>query len=54
MDLKIHLAAAAAQELAPDGIRVSAVGPGSIMFPGGSWDAFRQQNPEDSVAFLAT
>jgi 3-oxoacyl-[acyl-carrier protein] reductase len=51
---EIQLAATAAQELAPERIRVNAVSPGSIMFPGGSWDAFRQQNPGDFAAFLAT
>jgi 3-oxoacyl-[acyl-carrier protein] reductase len=49
---EIHLAATAAQELAPDGIRVNAVSPGSIMFPGGGWDTFKQQHPEDFAAFL--
>jgi len=49
---EIHLAATAAQELAPDGIRVNAVSPGSIMFPGGGWDTFEQQHPEDFAAFL--
>jgi len=51
---EIQLAATAAQELASAGIRVNAVSPGSIMFPGGSWDTFRQQNPDDFAAFLGS
>ncbi len=51
---EIHLAATAAQELAPDRIRVNAVSPGSIMFQGGGWESFRQQQPEDFAAFEAT
>jgi 3-oxoacyl-[acyl-carrier protein] reductase len=51
---EIQLAATAAQELAPDGIRVNAVSPGSILFPGGTWEAFARANREDFAAFLAT
>jgi 3-oxoacyl-[acyl-carrier protein] reductase len=49
---EIHLAATAAQELAPSRVRVNAVSPGSIMFPGGGWDSFRQHNPEVFEAWL--
>jgi 3-oxoacyl-[acyl-carrier protein] reductase len=49
-----HLAATAAAELAPYGIRVNAVSPGSIMFAGGGWDTFQKENPRDFAEFLAS
>jgi 3-oxoacyl-[acyl-carrier protein] reductase len=51
---EIHLAATAAAELAPANIRVNAVSPGSIMFPGGSWERFARENPADFAAFEDT
>ena len=51
---EIQLAATAAQELASDRIRVNAVSPGSIMFPGGSWETFQRENASDFATFLAT
>ncbi len=51
---EIQLAATAAAELAAFGIRVNAVSPGSILFPGGSWERFRNDNPGDFGEFLAT
>jgi NAD(P)-dependent dehydrogenase (short-subunit alcohol dehydrogenase family) len=45
---EIHLATSLGRELGPDGIRVNAVSPGSILFPGGGWDQRRQS---DTTAF---
>jgi len=45
---EIHLAASLGRELGPDGIRVNALSPGSILFPGGGWD-YRRRN--DTEAF---
>lgn len=43
-----------AAELAPDGIRVNCVRPGSIHSPGGAWEAYARAEPEAFEAFLAT
>jgi 3-oxoacyl-[acyl-carrier protein] reductase len=51
---EIHLAVTAAQELAADNIRVNAVSPGSILFPGGSWERFGQENPRAFESFAST
>jgi 3-oxoacyl-[acyl-carrier protein] reductase len=42
---EISLAKALARELAPSGILVNAVAPGSLMFPGSSWERRRQADP---------
>ena len=41
-----------AQELAASGIRVNSVAPGSILFPGGSWDRRMKEDPEKIRAFI--
>jgi 3-oxoacyl-[acyl-carrier protein] reductase len=51
---EIHLAASAAAELAAWGIRVNAVSPGSILFPGGTWEAFGKDNPSAFAAFVGS
>jgi len=51
---EIQLAATAAAELAADGIRVNAVSPGSVLFEGGSWETFREENPEVFEEFVRT
>jgi 3-oxoacyl-[acyl-carrier protein] reductase len=41
-----------ARQLAPKGIRVNAVAPGSIIFPGGSWQRRVDENPERLAEFV--
>jgi 3-oxoacyl-[acyl-carrier protein] reductase len=50
---EIFAASALARELAARRIRVNAVSPGSILFPGGGWDRFRQQQGPRFDAFVA-
>jgi 3-oxoacyl-[acyl-carrier protein] reductase len=40
-----HYTGSQAKVLAPKGIRVNAVAPGSIEFPGGTWEKRREDNP---------
>src|SRR5258706_240525 len=49
---EISLAKAMAQQLARDNIRVNSVAPGSIRFPGGSWDRRVQDDPERMSDFV--
>ena len=48
----ISAAGIMALELAPEGIRVNCVAPGSIRFPGGSWDKRVKADPEGMRAFV--
>ena len=41
-----------ALQLAPEGIRVNSVAPGSIRFPGGGWDRRVEADPEGMAAFV--
>lgn len=49
---EISLGKSLAQHLARDGIRVATIAPGSILFPGGSWHARQQADPEGIAEFV--
>lgn len=49
---EISLGKSLAQQLAPKGVRVLSVSPGSISFPGGSWWKRQQENPEKIAEFV--
>ena len=49
---EIYLAIELGRELAPERIRVNAVSPGSILFPGGGWDSLRERDPERFERFI--
>ena len=48
----ISMAKILALEMAPAGIRVNTVAPGSIRFPGGSWDRRCIEDPEGMAVFI--
>ncbi|GAB3040292.1 SDR family NAD(P)-dependent oxidoreductase [Oleiagrimonas citrea] len=48
-----HYTTSQAKALAPERIRVNAIAPGSIEFPGGLWDDVRRNDPERYAATLA-
>ncbi len=49
----ISMAKIMAMELAADNVRVNSVAPGSIRFPGGSWDRRCIQDPEGMKEFIS-
>jgi 3-oxoacyl-[acyl-carrier protein] reductase len=49
---EISLTKSLARELAKDNIRVVSVAPGSILFPGGSWHARQQADPDGIADFV--
>ena len=51
---EISLAKSLARELAKDKILVNSVAPGSLMFPGSSWERRQQADPEGIAEFVKT
>ena len=49
---EISLGKSMAQQLAPEGIRVVSLAPGSILFPGGSWHTRQQEDPAGIAKFI--
>jgi 3-oxoacyl-[acyl-carrier protein] reductase len=49
---EISLTKSLAQQLARDNIRVNSVAPGSILFPGGSWDRRQKEDPAGIADFV--
>jgi 3-oxoacyl-[acyl-carrier protein] reductase len=49
---EIMFARSLAKDLAPHGIRANSVSPGSIMFPGGSWDRRNKADPARISKFV--
>ena len=49
---EISLAKALSRELAKDNILVNSVAPGSLMFPGSSWERRQQADPEAIAVFI--
>ncbi|MBI4553420.1 MAG: glucose 1-dehydrogenase [Candidatus Latescibacteria bacterium] len=49
---EISLGKMLARELAPTGIRVNTVAPGSILFPGGTWQARMDADPQGIAEFV--
>jgi len=49
---EISLAKAMARDLAPEGIRVFSIAPGSTLFPGGSWERRLRDDPDGMAGFI--
>jgi 3-oxoacyl-[acyl-carrier protein] reductase len=49
---EISLAKTMARDLAKDSIRVLSVAPGSVLFPGGSWERRQREDPEGIAGFV--